>query len=353
MDYTYFLEKIANNNISAIDLYDQSKPVNILYLLCYHVTNTCKYPFLQFMMEKIPYCNNIVKEQFVLPFIILNTNTVNMEEIVLNKIRYSLKNLNCDDTKVTNDMYKGIVSDNYSLQKTFAVVDISGIDISGLNLSRNSIIWFTLPSEIINTKSVCNIDIDDDVTDIFTNIPDFALLRNKETNNPYIIPDPVYTGGEYKDVEFNSVFGNRKSIAYESCGEYYYFYTSFGDAVKEGGWIKTNNSYLNDHCQKYNPAGRLIVDNEYGKYIQGGINRYALFVEGKNYIETENSTKNLKIFENEKNIIEFSVNTDEEIRSVFQISKEDKERLEKEEQYISMIDYNLIPATKYMLNNLL
>jgi hypothetical protein len=34
-------------------------------------------------------------------------------------------------------------------------------------------------------------------------------------------------------------------------------------------------------------SGRLIVENEYGKYIKGGINRYALFVEGKLHMEEE------------------------------------------------------------------
>ena len=91
-------------------------------------------------------------------------------------------------------------------------------------------------------------------------------------------------------MEFNSIFGKRKIQEYESCSEYYYFYKDFCDAVKDGGWIKNGGLDildLNNKLNTHNFAGRLIIDNEYGRYIEGGINRYALFVEGKFYLEGE------------------------------------------------------------------
>jgi hypothetical protein len=111
-------------------------------------------------------------------------------------------------------------------------------------------------------------------------MPELCLLTNTKTNTTFIIPDAVYTGGENKTVEFNSIFGNNKTKEYNNSCEYFYFYKSFGDAVKEGGWIHNKDSINNS-------SGRLIVENDYGMYIKGGINRYALFIEGQIYIETQ------------------------------------------------------------------
>ena len=66
MDYTYFLEGLVNKHIYTNEIYDEENKGTILCILCYHVTETSKYPFIQFMMEKIPYCNNLIKEQFIL-----------------------------------------------------------------------------------------------------------------------------------------------------------------------------------------------------------------------------------------------------------------------------------------------
>jgi hypothetical protein len=286
--YTYFLESISNNNIEARDITNNDSFHNFLYILCYHVTDTTKYPFLQFMMEKIPFCNNFIKEQFTLPFVLFNDST-NIEEFVIDKVKTSLKNIGCDNTKITNEMYRGIVVDQSDVSRAYALVNITGIDISGLCLCRNSPIWFVLPSEIINTKSICNIDIDEEVTELFTNITHLGLLSDPVTSRTYILPDVAYTGGEFKSVEFSSVFGNIKSKEYDSCGEYYYFYKSFKDAIRYGGWTKNGGTQKIDKTDKeqtHNSSGRLVVDNEYGRYITGGINRHAVFIEGNIHIES-------------------------------------------------------------------
>ena len=176
-------------------------------------------------------------------------------------------------------MYKGVIYD--SMEQPYALVDITGIDISGMCLTRNSLVWFALPSEIINFKQICNIDIDLEVINLFTNSPKLGVLINPITNKPYINPDAVYTGGELKMVEFNSTFGINKSKIYNRCGENYYFFRSFADSVKYGGWAKDLET------NKYSSTGRLVIENEYGRYVTGGINRFALFIEGNFHIEPE------------------------------------------------------------------
>lgn len=263
MEYKYLLEERANKNI----IMEDNK--NIIYILCYHIEDQHKYPFLQFMMEKVPFCNGLIKEELTLPYLFINDQAKDIEHSVIETVKSKLININCDYTKVTNDMYKGILLDD-NTDISYALVNITGIDIYGLKLSRNISPWFVLTSEIINTKMVCNIPINEEVVDFFTFYKFIGCLTNTTTNNIYILPDSVYTGGELKIVEFNSVFGNRKSKVYKNCGEYYYFYRTFDDTLKEGYTIVDNNSVsIEQNC----------------KYINGCINRYAVFIEGELWFE--------------------------------------------------------------------
>lgn len=248
MDYKYFLEDIGNKNLDQNDI-----DSNVLYILCYHIENECKYPFLQFMMEKIPFCDNLIKEQFVLPHI-NNNNGKNIKHMALEKVKGRLNSINCDTNSMNDDMYKGMIWIN----NWYILINISEININSLYLSRNNICWFILPSEIINIKEVCGIDIDNEVTSLFTANPRLGILTNPRTKNVYILPDAVYTAGEYKSVEFMSIFGNRKKKIYENCGEYFYFYRDLNGIIKDAEF-------------------------------KDGINRYALFIEGELYIEIENS----------------------------------------------------------------
>jgi hypothetical protein len=282
MDYIYLGEQNINKNLSISDISKDIKnggKYDILFLLCYSVNTEAKYPFIQFMMDKMPYCDNLIKEQFSLPHLFYTDFSKTIETLVLEKVIYSLNSIGCNCDNIHSDMYKGIVHD--LIEQPYAVIDITGIDISGMCLTRNSLIWFALPSEIINVKHICNIDIDLEATNLFTNSPKLGVLANPLTNQPYINPDAVYTGGDIKMVEFNSTFGINKSQIYNSCGEYYYFFRSFSNSVKYGGWIKDVET------NKYSSTGRLLIDNDYGRYDTGGINRFALFIEGNFHLEPE------------------------------------------------------------------
>lgn len=276
MEYRYLLEEQCNKNIDFNDIVNE-KGVCVLNILCYHVEDQHKYPFLQFMMEKIPYCNNIVNEQIILPYVFVRDSTKKLDEVVLERVMSGLDLLGCNYSRVTEDMYKGIIFGK-DLFTPYALVNITGIDIYGLNFMRQTTCWFALASEIINVKKMCNIDIDEDINTLFTDFPELGLLNNPKTNKEYLLPDAVYTGGDIKKAEFYSIFGNCKTKVYESCGEYYYFYRSFSLAVKDGGWLKEGDN---------NKIGeRILVENDSMKYINGTINRYALFVEGKIYVES-------------------------------------------------------------------
>jgi hypothetical protein len=157
----------------------------------------------------------------------------------------------------------------------------------GVQFGRDALSWFVLPSEIINDKKVCEIKVGAFAVDLFTHLPQLATLYHPETNKPYILPDVVYTGAEKQKAIFNSIYSVSKSIEYESCGEYYYFYLNMNEAIKEGGWVKQGGTTnIGEADCRHSASGRLLVDNDYGRYISGAINRYALFIEGNLYLES-------------------------------------------------------------------
>jgi hypothetical protein len=183
MDYIYLGEQMINKNLSINDISKDIKnggKYDILFLLCYSVNTEAKYPFIQFMMDKMPYCDNLIKEQFSLPHLFYTDFSKTIDTLVLEKVIYSLNSIGCNCDKIQADMYKGIFHD--LMEQPYALVDITGIDISGMCLNRNSLVWFVLPSEIINVKHICNIDIDLEATNLFTNSPKLGVLTNPITN---------------------------------------------------------------------------------------------------------------------------------------------------------------------------
>jgi hypothetical protein len=243
MEYTYILENIANKDFTINDANESE-----FYILCYRIETQCKYPFLQFMMEKIPFCNGLIKEQFVLPHI---KNQEKLVENVLNKVNQMLVTMGLTNIFINDNMYKGII---FSYNTGYILINISDILVNAIQLSRNSLYWFVLPTEIINSEKVCGFDIDEDVIRLFVENPQISILKNVRTNINYNLPDAVYTGcNDLKQAEFNAVFGNNKTKTFNSCGEYYFFNRLFENVI-------TNNF----------------------------INRYALFVEGKLHMEKGN-----------------------------------------------------------------
>ena len=285
--YTYLIKNQVTQDLLMDDIIGST-----IHILCYHVTkSTGKYPFIQIMMDKKHY-NFTSVEQLGLPVISLSSDTnTNLSKLVLERVTSGLQELGCNSSVLNeNDAFVGLLNAN---SKLYALVDISAVDIYRIGISRLNNTWFALPTEIMNTQSICNIPIDESVTDLFLSMPELGMLHNPLSNSVYPLPDAVYTGSYLKQVEFSSVFGMPKRQIYSSCGDYFYFYRIFEDAVREGGWSNSEQSLNSENSLKSDTSLKPdIIDskNQYGKYVRGGINRYALF-PGNYYIHNEASNR--------------------------------------------------------------
>ena len=266
MEYIY----LPNNWAKLIDANIVNKFSNgKMFCICYHITCNNKYPFVQIMLEKTHICDPFKKsdtnthEQLILPSVNIGIqkDTTIMVDTIINKINSYLKNIRCV-TNLTAESYKGIFCDTF--ENMYALIDVSSINIQCLYLTRLSTTWFALPTEIINIETICNIPICEDLIDLFINMPELGALYNANTQEVYSLPDVVYTGCDYKKAEFQSLFGPSKDMIY------YQFYMAFSAAVKDGGWVKPSEYITNPE----------LIDNELnGRYVKGGINRYALFID--------------------------------------------------------------------------
>jgi len=292
-DYKYLMESKVNSYVSLEDIRDN--PYNtddLLNIICYHITDNTKYPFIQFLLHKVPFCKGIATEEFVLPVVSLLTKTDTIESVVINCIKGNLTSLGIDTTNIDTNAYKGILTDIFDEQ--YAFIDISAINISPLPLiSRSCILWFALPSEIINIGKICNINISDRLKELFIYMPELGILHTSDTTKTIPLPYSAYTGSTVKKISFQSIFGCPKRKVYDTCSEYYFFHKSFDKAVKEGGWSSKGGNCLidmNDVTQTHSNSGEMIIDNEYGRYIKGGINRYAIFATYDTTVHTEETT---------------------------------------------------------------
>jgi hypothetical protein len=132
-----------------------------------------------------------------------------------------------------------------------------------------------LIDEIVNNKNVCGIPIDHPVVEMFLH-NNMMIYIVDENNRPYEIPIAAFVGKPTeKKLEFTKTFGESPKNNPAPFGPYYYF-TSFHYAIRQGGW-----------SENYEPEtefGNLITD-DYGKYLRGGIVRFALFVGKTKIVE--------------------------------------------------------------------
>ena len=267
LNYFYYPAFTANRYLTADMIFEYFSKSEVLPYICYHITNSAlDIPFLQIMLQKTPFCNNIIKEELVLPSIIFNRNSENIGDMILADVRRGLQKMNLKNKNKDKDIvFKGILVDINN--NCYGLVDLSNIELKYLELRRNTPLWFVLPTEIVNLQSVCNIPVSEKVIELFTyKKPELCALQcHNEQGKYYFSPDVGYTINDYKTSEMELVFGPSRKILSDSETHVYSFYRSF-------------TPFLNENAFNF--------DRDKERNI--GFNRYALFSEDTVNVDTVN-----------------------------------------------------------------
>lgn len=140
---------------------------------------------------------------------------------------------------------------------------------------RKAQLWFCLIDEIINYNKVCSFNIDSNVINFFMTNIDFCFLKNKNNEN-YELPIVGYIGIQPIKLNFTYTFGISVKDKNAIMGPYYYF-TNYNGSIRDGGWSETGTETKDND--------NIITDNEYGRFKQGGIVRFALFLGKTKIVE--------------------------------------------------------------------
>lgn len=258
----YYEQDVINTaNIDIDHLFHKDTEFN---LICYHINSKSgQYPFVQFMVYNDP------ENGFTMP----TCTRDNVEDVIntnLQQMGVLKEYLNEDDL-----VFKGFYKNKYTTTDivTYSLLfDVSTVDLSRIMLLKTSPVWFALYTEIVNNCKICNIPVSPELTNFYTRNYNLSKIYSSPNKKEYYpIPLVVYTGEEFSRVKFKGLFGepsvHRDDI--DSEGSYYYFETDFNYAAKAGGW-----SYNFQPLIRFN---KLVTDTDNGRFIQGGINRYAFF----------------------------------------------------------------------------
>ncbi len=235
-----------------------------IYICAYTINTYGKYPFLQYLLSNNGY------DPLSLPLLpCLNTPMFECCQLYLSRL------LNSDHIVLNFDGYI-----EYE-EKTYVFFDLTDMKLNIDDIYRSSLARFALMDEIINHKHICHIPINPALSDFFSKHDFLCFLYDIEYECPYEIPVVGFVGKPtMRQTQFTFTFGENIQPKPRPFGPYFYF-TDFTNAIIQGGWSSDDMPEYRHH--------KLINSN--GKYIQGGIVRFALFTERIHYVENRETDK--------------------------------------------------------------
>ena len=238
------------------------------YICCYEInTKACK-PFLQFLLNKNT-LNDVLSFPFVDIFLFDNNedNLLSYLEMYI-YIIFSKVYIN---EKMMLDGYYIYENDIYFFY------NLTNCQIEMNDIYRENNAWLCLVDEIVNQKHMCNMKIEEHISDFFILNNEFMLLKDLNDN---ILESPMalYVGKEEKWINFTFMFGESKLDKNNLLGPYYYF-TNFSNAIEQ---FKNKNKNKNKN---------QIIDNlnniNTKNHSKLGLIRFAIFLGNMKVIKNK------------------------------------------------------------------
>lgn len=271
----YYNYPIKNILVKELEPFADTNDYSKIILCVYKINTSGKYPFLEYLLLNNNY------NSFILP-VLPNYSSFNKNNlIVYSKVFLSgiLQVINFEEFS-NNLEFDGVYEYSDDLYLFF---DISKCEINIDDTYSYSPARFALCDEILNHHNICNMPISNDTIMFFLKNKSINYIYDNN-NEPYEIPVVGYVGKSTPEkLNFVFTFGESAKNKSAILGPYFYF-TDFYHAIRDGGWSKNYEpEYIND---------KLITDNEKGRYLKGGVVRFALFCGNTKYIENNKNTPN-------------------------------------------------------------
>ena len=252
----------AKTNMSLYLNHEIENYTNV-HICAYNITNDGKYPFLSFLLSKNDK-NDILTFPLIPIFKKFNTEElINYTKVCLFGLLMLL------DFETFNDSieFNGFLENNNNLYLFF---DITNCKLKISDIYRTNNVWFALIDEIVNQKYMCNMTIDNNVTELFINNEKFCFVVD-ENENSYEIPIVSYVGKPENKLNFTYVFGELANNKNGILGPYCYFtnyYNAFKSENADGivrfaiftGVVKYIENSLDDPIDKSDIKQQRLID---------------------------------------------------------------------------------------------
>lgn len=229
------------------------KKINIC---AYKVNNEYLYPFLNFLLIKKEIDNTLI-----LPSVSIFKNFSIQELINYSKV-FLFGFSDKTDFEIFNDLieFNGFYEFNNNLYLFF---DITKVNFKQDN-EYNTQIWFSLVHEIANCKKICNLNINEEIIELFSANDELCFLTD-ENNKGYESPIVGYINKPRDKANYTYIFGEPSRDKNSIFGPYFYF-TDFENAIN----IQDTNLNINSNLKS--DGNNSII-------------RFALFMGHTNYVE--------------------------------------------------------------------
>jgi hypothetical protein len=264
-----YVEDILEEDIEVF-FSNKERKYEQINICAYEVNNEGIYPFLKFLLSR-----DIFNEKFNFPYLPLYLD-VSIEPLFNFITVHLFSILKLENFQAFKEAIKikGLYDYNNEI---YLFIDLTECKLNLNDIYYSSDVMFALLDEIINHKSICNMEIDDEVVDFFIYNNKFCYLTS-DKNIRYESPTVAYVWSEEKMLNFTYIFGTSKKNNSALLGPYFYF-TDYKNATHG---IYPNSSIM-DSTIKWDNLDYSVKNNTINK--KSGIVRFAIFTGITKYIE--------------------------------------------------------------------
>lgn len=244
---------------------------NKVNLFAYKVTNDASVPFLNILLHKPKGENTLMLPEVPIFKNFEHTELINYAKFCL----FGLCLLDNFEKFVHEIIFNGFYIFNNELYLFF---DITTCKIKINDIYNNSQLWFGLVDEIVNHKNICNIKIEENVTNLFA-FNDKLCFLNNENDESYEIPIVAFVPDYKCNASFKSVFGEPAQNKNAILGPYFYF-TNFSNAFKRDdydcivrfalfmGKVKYIENHINDPIDESKVKQIRLEDSSFDQNLE-------------------------------------------------------------------------------------
>jgi len=228
-----------------------------VYICMYTVVTTSVQPFLLYLLHN---------DHDVMKLPSIKVNSLDLVNNIEKKISFI--------TNSSESTYKGHLLFNNEMYVFYNLEDnIFSTEL----LTRKDTWWFSLMTEICYMKKVMNFTIDKQVTNLFANNQYLCKLYDMN-NNIFMSPHPMYYGSNMEYIEHIIGLGVTKNAYNADFGPFFNF-GSYEIGCRYGGWSLRYKPFTgNKLIANFESKDVILTDNDFGRYISGGIVRFAVFI---------------------------------------------------------------------------